>query len=39
MVREMVTMIELIRAYETHQKIIHAHDDTLQRAINELPKV
>ena len=39
MVREMVTMIELIRAYETHQKIIQAHDDTLQRAINELPKV
>ena len=39
MVREMVTMIELIRAYETHQKIIHAHDDTLQRAINELPKI
>jgi flagellar basal-body rod protein FlgF len=39
MVREMVTMIELIRAYETHQKIIHAHDSTLERAINELPKV
>jgi flagellar basal-body rod protein FlgG len=39
MVREMVTMIELIRAYETHQKIIHAHDETLGRAINELPKV
>jgi len=39
MVREMVTMIELIRAYETHQKIIHAYDSTLERAINELPKV
>ncbi|MGQ9900855.1 MAG: flagellar basal-body rod protein FlgF [Fimbriimonadales bacterium] len=39
MVREMVTMIELIRAYETHQKAIHAHDETLGRAINELPKI
>jgi len=39
MVREMVTMIELIRAYETHQKAIHTHDETLGRAINELAKV
>lgn len=39
MVREMVTMIELIRAYETHQKAILAHDETLGRAINELPKI
>ncbi|BCW96344.1 MAG: flagellar basal-body rod protein FlgF [Fimbriimonadales bacterium] len=37
--REMVTMIELIRAYETHQKAIHAHDETLGRAISELPKI
>lgn len=39
MVREMVTMIEVIRAYETHQKVIHAHDETLARAINELAKL
>lgn len=39
MVREMVTMIELIRAYETHQKAIHTHDETLGRAINELAKI
>ncbi len=39
MVREMVSMIELIRAYETHQKAIHAHDETLGRAINELAKL
>ncbi|MCX7925584.1 MAG: flagellar basal-body rod protein FlgF [Fimbriimonadales bacterium] len=39
MVREMVSMIELIRAYETHQKAIHAHDETLGKAINELAKI
>ncbi len=39
MVREMVSMIELIRAYETHQRAIHAHDETLGRAINELAKI
>ncbi len=39
LVREMVRMIELIRAYETHQKVIHAHDETLGKAINELAKV
>ncbi|MCX7993127.1 MAG: flagellar basal-body rod protein FlgF [Fimbriimonadales bacterium] len=39
MVREMVSMIELIRAYETHQKAIHTHDETLGRAINELSKI
>lgn len=39
LVREMVSMIELMRAYESHQKVIHAHDETLARAINELPRL
>ncbi len=39
LVREMVSMIELMRAYESHQKVIHAHDETLGRAINELPRI
>ncbi len=39
MVREMVSMIELIRAYETNQRAIHAHDETLGKAINELAKI
>ncbi|MCS7208129.1 MAG: flagellar basal-body rod protein FlgF [Fimbriimonadales bacterium] len=39
MVREMVRMIETIRAYEAHQKLIHAHDETLAKAVNELAKV
>lgn len=39
LVREMVSMIELLRAYESHQKVIQAHDETLSRAINELPKI
>ncbi|GIV06987.1 MAG: hypothetical protein KatS3mg017_0189 [Fimbriimonadales bacterium] len=39
MVREMVSMIELIRAYETNQRAILAHDETLGKAINELAKI
>ncbi len=39
LVREMVSMIELMRAYESHQKVIHAHDETLGRTINELPRI
>ena len=39
LVREMVSMIELLRAYESHQKVVQAHDETLSRAINELPKI
>ncbi len=39
LIREMVSMIEIIRAYESHQKVIQAHDETLNRAINELPKI
>ncbi|MCS6918768.1 MAG: flagellar basal-body rod protein FlgF [Fimbriimonadales bacterium] len=39
MVREMVSMIELIRAYETNQRAILTHDETLGKAINELAKI
>jgi len=38
-VREMVEMIEYLRAYETHQKAIHAQDETLARAINEMARI
>ncbi len=38
-VREMVEMIEYLRAYETHQKAIHAQDETLGRAINEMARI
>ncbi len=38
-VREMVEMIEYLRAYETHQKTIQAQDETLARAINELARI
>ncbi len=39
LVREMVEMIEHLRAYETHQKIIHAQDETLGRAISEIARI
>ncbi|MCS7272963.1 MAG: flagellar basal-body rod protein FlgF [Fimbriimonadales bacterium] len=39
LIRELVSMIEVIRAYETHQRVIHAHDETLSRAINELARL
>jgi flagellar basal-body rod protein FlgG len=38
-VREMVEMIEYLRAYETHQKAIQAQDETLGRAINEIARI
>ena len=38
-VREMVEMIEHLRAYETHQKSIQAQDETLARAINEIARI
>ncbi len=39
MVREMVNMIELIRAYESHQRVVQTHDETLGRAINDLARI
>jgi flagellar basal-body rod protein FlgF len=38
-VREMVEMIEYLRAYETHQRVIQAQDETLGRAINEIARI
>lgn len=36
LVGEMVTMIEVQRAYEANQRVIRAHDETLEKAVNEL---
>lgn len=38
-VEEMVSMISLMRSYETNQRLIKAHDDTLNKVINEVGKV
>lgn len=35
-VREMVRMIEVHRAYEANQKVVQAHDETLGKAVNEI---
>lgn len=37
--KEMVALISYQRAYETNQKMIQAHDETLQVAVNDLGKV
>lgn len=38
-VKEMVNLINYQRAYETNQKMIQAHDSTLDTAVNSLGKV
>ncbi|MCC6446099.1 MAG: flagellar basal-body rod protein FlgF [Armatimonadetes bacterium] len=38
-VREMIDMISGLRAYEAAQKAVQAQDDTLGRAVNDIPKV
>ena len=38
-VYEMVQMITVTRAYETNQKVIQAHNDTLQIAANQIGKL
>lgn len=38
-VREMVDMITVMRAYEANQKIIQAQDSTLEKAVNEVGAV
>ena len=35
-VREMIDLIAVMRAYEANQKIIQAHDETLGKAVNEM---
>lgn len=37
--KEMVNLISYQRAYETNQKMIQAHDETLQKAVNDVGKV
>ncbi len=38
-VKEMVSMISIMRAYETNQKMLQAEDDTTGKATNEVSKV
>lgn len=38
-IKEMVDMITVMRAYEANQKIIQAHDSTLEKAVNEVGNV
>lgn len=35
-IKEMVEMINVMRAYEANQKLLKAHDDMLDRAVNEI---
>lgn len=37
--REMVAMIEWMKVYEAHQKVIHAQDEALGRAVNEMARL
>jgi flagellar basal-body rod protein FlgF len=38
-VREMIDMISVMRAYESNQKILQAQDETLEKAVNEVGAV
>lgn len=38
-VREMVEMINVMRTYESNQKVIHTQDETLGKAVNEVGKL
>jgi len=38
-VKEMVSMISIMRAYETNQKMMQAEDDTTGKAVNEVAKL
>lgn len=38
-INEMVDMINVMRAYESNQKVLQAHDQTLQKAVNEVGKL
>lgn len=38
-ITEMVDMINVMRSYEANQKVLKAHDETLQRAVNEVGKL
>ena len=38
-VKEMVSMITIMRAYETNQKMLKSEDDVTDKAVNEVSKV
>lgn len=38
-VQEMVDLINFTRAYETNQKMIQAHDSTIEKAVNQVGKM
>lgn len=38
-VSSMVEMIEVMRSYEANSKVLKAHDDTLQKAVNDVGRV
>lgn len=38
-INEMVDMINVMRSYETNQKVLKAHDDTLSKAVSEVGRV
>ena len=38
-VKEMVSMISIMRAYETNQKMLQAEDDATDKSVNEVSKV
>lgn len=38
-ITEMVDMISVMRSYEASQKVLQAHDSTLQKAANEIGKI
>ncbi|MDG2764822.1 flagellar basal body rod C-terminal domain-containing protein, partial [Vibrio parahaemolyticus] len=39
LVDEMVKLIEITREFEANQKLMHAADETLNKAVNEVGKV
>lgn len=38
-IREMVDMITVVKAYEANQKVLRAQDETLGRAVNDIPSL
>ena len=38
-ITEMVNMITVMRAYEANQKVLHAHDEALEKAVNEVGRI
>lgn len=38
-IKEMVDMITVVKAYEANQKVLRAHDETLGRAVNDIPSL